>query len=271
MEPHAQPPVTFFAMMNDPSEGNASLVVCSDLFPHLVMPVRPFVPTLRAPIVQMMSSAAIFEDLRHSVGRPAVLPWTTACHEPDVATRVLMEIPWVSLVSHVVHRVIEIEVVIIHTVHGVPHVVDARARVAAFHVVGMLEESVGRVISTEGCAQRGNRDTRHLALGVDERENFVRHIGIVLRLHPAPMEGVCSLVIERIALNAVDAEDADSPLLDVGAERANHALTFHLRFVAAAGRESEDRPAVVAVNGDAHVAIETVRVPTLMVTMHGTK
>ena len=215
-----------------------------------------------------MSNAAILEDLRHSVGRPAVLPRTTAGHEPDVATRVLMEIPWVTLVSHVVHRVIEIEIVIIHTVHGVPHVVDARERVAALHVVGMLEESVGRVIGTERCAQRGNRDTRHLALGVDERKNFVRHIGVVLRLHPAPMERVRSLVCEGIALHAVDAEDSDAPLLEVGAEGANHALAFLLPLVAAARREGEDGRAVIAVDGDAHVAIETVREPMLMITMH---
>src|SRR5213595_2183904 len=187
MEPQAQPPVTFFAMV---SEANSSLVVRADVFPHLVMPVRPFVPTLRAPIVQMMSNAAIFEDLRHSVGRPAVLPRTTPGHEPDVATRVLMEIPCVTLVSHVVHRVIEIEIVIIHTVHGVPHVVDPRERVAALHVVGMLEESVGRMIRTERCAQRSDPDARRLALRVDERENLVRYVGIVLRLHPASMEGM---------------------------------------------------------------------------------
>ena len=182
---------------------------------------------------------------------------------------VLMEKPRVILVGHVVHRVIEVEIVVIHTVHRVAHVVDARERVAALHVIGMLEESVGRVIGTERCAQRGDPDARRLALGVDERENFIRHIGVVLRLHPAPMEGMRSLVLERIAVHAVDAEDADSPLLEVGAEGANHALTFHLPFVAAARREGEDGRAVIAVNGDTHVAIETVRVPTLMVTMHG--
>ena len=107
-----------------------------------------------------------------------------------------MEIPRVTLVSHIVHRVIEIEVVVIHAVHGVPHIVDARERVTALHVVGMLKESVGRVIGTERCAQRGDPDAWRLALGVDERENFVRHIGVVLRLHPATMEGVRSLVLE---------------------------------------------------------------------------
>ena len=58
MDPHAQPPVTFFAMLNDPNEANGSLVVRADVFPHLVMPVGPFVTALRAPVVQMMSNAA---------------------------------------------------------------------------------------------------------------------------------------------------------------------------------------------------------------------
>ena len=44
---------------NDPGEPNGSLVVRADVFPHLVMPVGPFVPALRAPVVQMMSDAAI--------------------------------------------------------------------------------------------------------------------------------------------------------------------------------------------------------------------
>ena len=89
------------------------------------------------------------------------------------------EIPRVTLVGHIVHRVIEVEVVVGHPVHGVPQVVDAGERVAALHMVGMFEESVGRVIRTERCAQRGNPDARRLALGIDERENFVRHIGVV--------------------------------------------------------------------------------------------
>ena len=169
-----------------------------------------------------------------------------------------MEIPRVTLVGHIVHRVIEVEVVVVHPVHGVPQVVDAGQRVAALHMVGMFEESVGRVIRTERCAQRCNPDARRLALGIDERENFVRHIGVVLCLHPAPMERVRSLVCKRIALHAVDAEDSDAPLLQIGAEGANHVLTFHLPFVAAARRESEDGRAVIAVNGDTHVAIETV-------------
>src|SRR4029453_9146710 len=114
MDPQAHPPVTFFAMVNDASEANSSLVVLPDVFPHLVMPVRPFVPALRPPVIQMMRNAAIPQDLGHWIGRPAFLPRTTASHEPDVATRVLVEKPRVTLVGYIVDRVIEVEVVVIH-------------------------------------------------------------------------------------------------------------------------------------------------------------
>src|SRR5204862_6064202 len=98
-------------------------------------------------------------------------------------------------------------------IHRVAHVVNAGERVAALHPIGMLEESVGRVIGTERCTQRGNPDAWRLALGVDEREDLVRHIVVVLRLHPSPMEGVRALVLERIAVYAVVAEDSAQPHL----------------------------------------------------------
>ena len=85
------------------------------------------------------------------------------------------------------------------------------------------------------------------------------------------MEGMRSFVCKRIALHAVDTEDSDAPLVDVRSEGANHALAFHLRFVAAARREGEKGRAVIAVNSDTHVAIKTVRVPMLMVTMHAAR
>jgi len=72
------------------------------------------------------------------------------------------------------------------------------------------------------------------------------------------MEGVRSLVIERIALDSVDAENPDPSLVEVRAEGADHALAFLLVFVAHAGGEGDDGHAVIAVNSDTHVPIETV-------------
>ena len=75
----------------------------------------------------------------------------------------------------------------------------------------MFEEGVGRVIGAERRAERADRDAGRLAHGVDEGQDFVRDIGVVLRLHPAAVERVRALVRERIALHAVDAEDSDPP------------------------------------------------------------
>src|SRR5207248_10353459 len=96
----------------------------------------------------------------------------------------------------------------------------------------MLEEGVGRVISTERCAERSDGDAGRLTLRVDEGEDFVRHIGVVLRLHPAAMEGVRSFACKVIALHAMDAVDAYSPVVDIRTKRADHALSFLLLLVA---------------------------------------
>ena len=85
------------------------------------------------------------------------------------------------------------------------------------------------------------------------------------------MEGMRALVLERIAVHAVDAEDSDPARLDVRTEGADHALAFHFPFIAAARGKCEDGRSVIAVNGDAHMPVETVGVPNLMVTMHGVR
>src|SRR5205807_5458001 len=151
----------------------------------------------------------------------------------------------------------------------IAQIVNAGERVAALHVVGMLEEGVGRVIGAERCAVGGDRDARRLAHGVDEWEDFAGHVVVVLRLQPAAVKRMRAFVAERIALHAVDAEDSDSPRVQVRAESANHALTFLLMLVAATGGEGKDGHAVMPINIDAHVAAETVRIPIVMVAVHG--
>ena len=67
----------------------------ADVFPHLVMPIGPFVAALRAPVVEMMRDAAALEHGRHPIGRSGVLPRAGAGREMDVAARELMEKPGV--------------------------------------------------------------------------------------------------------------------------------------------------------------------------------
>ena len=75
-----------------------------------------------------MRYAAALEYLGHSVRRAAVLPGTTAGREPDIATRVLVEKPRITQISHIVDRVIEVEVVVVHPVHRIAHIVRSMAK-----------------------------------------------------------------------------------------------------------------------------------------------
>jgi len=183
---------------------------------------------------------------------------TCAGTNVDVARSELSQDPGIVQVREIIHRIVEVEIVVVHPVHGIAQVVNAGERVAALHVVGMLEEGVGRVISAERCAVGGGWDAGRLTHRVDKGENFAGYVVVVLRLHPTAMEGMRSLVCERIALHSVNGEKSDAPLLDVRAKCADHALAFLFMLVAHAGREGEKGHAVIPVDVDAHVAAETV-------------
>src|SRR5438046_10343435 len=92
----------------------------------------------------MMSNPPAREHGGKLVGRAAVFPWAATGHEPDVANRVLMEKPGITLVRYVVHRIIEVEVVVVHPVHSVAHIINAGEHVAALHAIGMSDAGVGR-------------------------------------------------------------------------------------------------------------------------------
>ena len=65
----------------------------SNLTSRLVMPVGPVVAAFLTPVVQVMSGAAFLSTSDMRQAGPAVLPLTTAGHEPGVATGVLVEKP----------------------------------------------------------------------------------------------------------------------------------------------------------------------------------
>src|SRR5439155_24029175 len=88
----------------------------------------------------MMRYAAALEYLGHAVSRPGHFPRATAGREVDVTTRQLLKKPGIVLVGHIVDRVIEVEVVIVHPVHRVALVVNAGERVATEVIVRLAEE-----------------------------------------------------------------------------------------------------------------------------------
>ena len=78
-----------------------------------------------------MRYAAALEYLGHAVSRPGHFPRATAGREVDVATSVLVEKPGVVLVRHIVDRVIEVEVVVVHPVHRIAHIVRVNGQAQA--------------------------------------------------------------------------------------------------------------------------------------------
>ncbi len=73
------------------------------------------------------------------------------------------------------------------------------------------------------------------------------------------MKRVRSLVCERIALHAVDTEDADAPCFDIRARVRIMPWPSCSFSSPHAGGEGENGRSVIAVDGDTHVPIEPVR------------
>src|SRR3954464_7049909 len=80
---------------------------------ELMIPVRPVVAAERAPVVEVMANAAARQNVRHSIGFIAALPWPAAGHEVDVARRQVAELPWVGCVGHVIDGIVEVEIVVV--------------------------------------------------------------------------------------------------------------------------------------------------------------
>ena len=82
------------------------------------------------------------------------------------------------------------------------------------------------------------------------------------------MERVSALVVEALIAVRSDGKELDASAVDELGQRTDHALAFHLPFVAAARREGQQRRAPVAVDDHAHVPPETTGVPPLILALH---
>src|SRR5712675_3565382 len=124
----------------------------------------------------------------------------------------------------------------------------------------MLEERVGGVICAEGHAHGGDADLR-LATAPDEGHDFFAKVGIEDGLHVAAMKRVRGLVVERKAVDGIDAEEFYFAGVDEIGEGADHALAFEFELVAGAGGETEQRRSPVTVDDHAEFDAEAWRMP----------
>src|SRR5260370_22643391 len=116
-----------------------------NIFAHLVLPIRPVVAALRAPIVQQVPDSLAGKNFREAVRGSTVLPRARAGGNVNVATGNLLVEPGIARVGKVIDRIVEIEIVIVHAIHEVPQGVNSRHCESALHHIGMLVEA-GRTV-----------------------------------------------------------------------------------------------------------------------------
>src|SRR5271168_3742794 len=120
--------------------GMGMLEKAGHVLSHLVLPIRPIVPALRAPIVQRVPDSLPGQDLREAVRRPGVLPRTAARGDVNVAAGQLPVNPWIAQALQVIHRIVEVKIVVVQAVHEISQVVDAGHGETTLDHIGMLEQ-----------------------------------------------------------------------------------------------------------------------------------
>ncbi len=132
----------------------------------------------------------------------------------------------------------------------------------------MLEERVGRVVCAEGRAHGGNRDALRLAVVPDKGHDLFTQIRIDHRLDVAAMERVRVFVVKSKPVDGIQGEQFDAPTIDEIRKGTNHTLAFELPFVACAGRKSEQWRAPMAIDDNAKLHAEPVRIPAVILAFH---
>jgi len=225
------------------------------------------VPALGAPVVDGVANSFARKNLGEAIGRGTVFPRAGAGDEVDIAGSKLFVIPGIGEIGEVVDRIVEIEIVVVHPIHEISEVVNARHGEAALEDVGMLKEDVGGVISAEGRAHRGNRDAG-LAVVPDEGDDFLAQVGVENGLHVTAMEGMSALVVEAQAINGIDCEELDAARVNEIGEGANHALALEFPFIAGTGRKAHEWRSPMAVDDDTEFDAQTGRMPAMVFALH---
>jgi hypothetical protein len=225
------------------------------------------VAALGSPIIDGVTDALLGENIGELIGWTTMLPRTTAGDQVNVARGELVVIPGIREIGEVVDGIVEIEIIVVHPVHEILKIIDARHGETMFEDVGMFEKRIGGVIGTEGRTHGGDRDLG-LAIIPDERNNLLAKIGIEGGLHVAAMKWMSAPVVETEAVNGIDAEQFDAAAVNKIGKRADHALAFEFPFVAGAGGEAEKRLAPMAVNHHAEFEAQARRVPAMVFTLH---
>src|SRR5277367_573231 len=248
--------------------GLGKLEKAGDVLAHLVLPIRPVVAPLRAPIVQRVPDAFPGEDLRQPVRRPGVLPRPAPRGDVNVAARQFSVNPRIAQALQVIHRIVEVEIIVIQSVHEISQVVHPRHGKTSLNDVGMLEQRIRRVIRPKRRAHRRNRNPWRLATVPNEGHHFFAQVRVKDHLHVTSVKGMRSLIVKTVSINRINGEEFDPAAVDEVRQRRHHALPLKLPFIARARRKSQQRRAPVAVHHHAHLDAQPRRIPAVIFTFH---
>jgi len=215
-----------------------------------------------------MADAFAGENFREAVRRATVFPRARAGGDVNITAGDLLVKPGIAHVRKIIDGIVEIKIVVVHSVHKIAQVIHARHREAALDHVGMLEEGVGRVVRAEGSAHRGDGNAGRLAIVPDEGHNFFTQVGIENGLHVAAVKRMRALVVKTVPVDRIHREEFDSSCVDEIPERADHALAFEFTLVAGAGRETQEWRAPMPVDDNSELDTEPVGIPSVIFTFH---
>src|SRR5882672_1629615 len=127
-----------------------------DILAHLVLPVRPVVAALWAPVVERVANVLLREDAGKMIRGAGIFPLAGARGQVNVTGTELVVNPRIGKILDVVDGIVEIKIIVVQAVHEITEVVNAGHREAALDDVGMLEEGVCGVIRAKRSSHRGD-------------------------------------------------------------------------------------------------------------------
>src|SRR5580704_18884436 len=105
----------------------------------------------------------------------------------------------------------------------------------------MLEQRVCSVIGPKRCAHGGNRNLARLTIILNKGDRFMPHVGVELRLHPAPMKWMRALIVKPSGIHRVNAEKLQASSINQRRQAFDQTLSLKLPLIAGARGESKQR------------------------------
>src|SRR6201981_2512043 len=82
------------------------------------------------------------------------------------------------------------------------------------------------------------------------------------------MKWMSSFIVKAQAVDGIHAVELKLAAIDEIGERADHGLAFQFPFVAGAGGKADQRRAIMAVNDNAEIEAQAMRIPAMDFTFH---